>query len=406
MNTNMVRDMESCYLVIDEGVELGFQQKMVLHNQIEGILQVEERRIDDRIQYYYHITNRISLREYVNRKSVTAEWIHFVFEEIILRLQKAKGYLLEQDNFVLTIDAIFLNEEGNSIELCFCEGYHTEVRSQMLGLIEFFMQTINYKDEKAVRLTYAVYKCLREDICSFDTMIHTMKDCMIENQREKYEQTAISQQREFQQEPLFMQQELEMPTEVGNMYKTEKCFNIGLIILNLAFVIVCLKARLIFYQYSDKINVSRVLVIIGVAVGINILINRFWNLMLQRNQVEIVDSRLYDEQGDTIVLSNPKMTCYELKREGSNESIMLTKFPFKVGASKELVQGIAAYPGVSKQHIIFNNTDDGVWITDLDSTNGTFLNGELIEPKREYKINKGDKITLGSVTYQFLSYYK
>lgn len=51
--------------------------------------------------------------------------------------------------------------------------------------------------------------------------------------------------------------------------------------------------------------------------------------------------------------------------------------------------------GVSRSHAQITITEKGVFIKDLDSTNGTFINGQQLYPMRKYAIEDGDEIILG-----------
>ncbi len=56
---------------------------------------------------------------------------------------------------------------------------------------------------------------------------------------------------------------------------------------------------------------------------------------------------------------------------------------------------LIAHPSISRQHASFELQSDEVWVKDLDSTNGTRVNGELIS---HCKIKPDDEVTLGEVT--------
>lgn len=56
---------------------------------------------------------------------------------------------------------------------------------------------------------------------------------------------------------------------------------------------------------------------------------------------------------------------------------------------------------VSRHHARIEFRDGRYWIIDLQSTNGTAVNGEF---GNEHPIDHGDRITLGNVTMQFLPY--
>jgi pSer/pThr/pTyr-binding forkhead associated (FHA) protein len=55
-------------------------------------------------------------------------------------------------------------------------------------------------------------------------------------------------------------------------------------------------------------------------------------------------------------------------------------------------------PAVSKLHCAVITADEGVWLRDLKSTNGTFLNGERISDRA--MLHHGDKITVGPLLLQ------
>jgi len=54
---------------------------------------------------------------------------------------------------------------------------------------------------------------------------------------------------------------------------------------------------------------------------------------------------------------------------------------------------------ISRRHAMIVNRVDGFFISDLGSTNGTFVNKELVGSAR--KLAEGDKITTGTITFKF-----
>lgn len=56
--------------------------------------------------------------------------------------------------------------------------------------------------------------------------------------------------------------------------------------------------------------------------------------------------------------------------------------------------------GISTLHAVIQQTVDGVEIVDMDSTNGTYVNGYRLIPEQPYLLNDGDEIRLSRlVTY-------
>jgi pSer/pThr/pTyr-binding forkhead associated (FHA) protein len=57
--------------------------------------------------------------------------------------------------------------------------------------------------------------------------------------------------------------------------------------------------------------------------------------------------------------------------------------------------------GVSRRHARIYMRDDTCFVEDLDSTNGSFLNGERITPYLPYAFHDGDVLSFGSLQLRF-----
>ena len=60
--------------------------------------------------------------------------------------------------------------------------------------------------------------------------------------------------------------------------------------------------------------------------------------------------------------------------------------------------------GVSRRHAQINYTDAGYTIEDLNSSNGTWLNGNKLEPNQPHALRRGDHIQLGELM-MFVYYF-
>jgi pSer/pThr/pTyr-binding forkhead associated (FHA) protein len=58
--------------------------------------------------------------------------------------------------------------------------------------------------------------------------------------------------------------------------------------------------------------------------------------------------------------------------------------------------------GVSRLHATINIQGENVLIKDLDSANGTWINGKRVDPQKDYNINHGDNVILGQLVFQVL----
>jgi pSer/pThr/pTyr-binding forkhead associated (FHA) protein len=78
------------------------------------------------------------------------------------------------------------------------------------------------------------------------------------------------------------------------------------------------------------------------------------------------------------------------------ELIPIRKFPFVIGRNKGCHLH-AASEFVSRRHCQIFLHDDKFHLVDLDSTNGTFLNGQAIHQEQE--LSSGDRIHVGPLEF-------
>ena len=93
----------------------------------------------------------------------------------------------------------------------------------------------------------------------------------------------------------------------------------------------------------------------------------------------------------------PTAPCFYVNdgdREGSQ--IDLEHFPFSIGRAREC-DFVIDSPDVSRLHARFDFDHQQVYIMDLGSTNGTYLNNHPLEPNKQAKLRAGDEINIGNV---------
>lgn len=74
----------------------------------------------------------------------------------------------------------------------------------------------------------------------------------------------------------------------------------------------------------------------------------------------------------------------------------------KVRPDVDLTPYGALERGVSRQHVRLHIDKDHLYVTDLDSTNGTFLGGKRLEANVATQLRKGDELLIGRLPIQIL----
>lgn len=113
--------------------------------------------------------------------------------------------------------------------------------------------------------------------------------------------------------------------------------------------------------------------------------------------------------GETTVLNegqNPAQTAApHLIRVKNNERIPLNKAVFRIGKERSFVDYfIGDNTAVSRSHANFITRDGEYFVVDTNSTNHTFVNGQMIQSNSEVKISPGDTIRLGNEDFEFKIY--
>jgi pSer/pThr/pTyr-binding forkhead associated (FHA) protein len=83
--------------------------------------------------------------------------------------------------------------------------------------------------------------------------------------------------------------------------------------------------------------------------------------------------------------------------EGHGREIVIDRFPFDFGRPHDC-DYLLNNPCVSRRHCCFLLKGEDVWIQDLESTSGTYLNGTRIGVPQV--LQDGDRIALDSFSFQ------
>lgn len=109
---------------------------------------------------------------------------------------------------------------------------------------------------------------------------------------------------------------------------------------------------------------------------------------------------------DTVVIGEP-MAASSIKpylhRSSNNERILLDKPVFHIGKERSYVDYcISGNATISRSHADIINRNGNFFIVDNNSTNHTYVNGEMIPSNTEIPLSHGTKIRLSNEDFEFL----
>lgn len=91
----------------------------------------------------------------------------------------------------------------------------------------------------------------------------------------------------------------------------------------------------------------------------------------------------------------------QLQNLQTNQITLIDKPFFTIGTAQNFVDLMLSSPAVSRAHCRITCKEDRYYLSDLNSTNGTFLNGTPIPPNTEHPLQFEDEITVGDQKISF-----
>jgi hypothetical protein len=86
---------------------------------------------------------------------------------------------------------------------------------------------------------------------------------------------------------------------------------------------------------------------------------------------------------------------------GKEVTIPLTKFPLILGKQEGVSDILVDDNAVSKMHARFDELDGRIFISDLNSTNGTMRNGTMLDINRPVVLESGDRLRFGRSSFTY-----
>ena len=108
---------------------------------------------------------------------------------------------------------------------------------------------------------------------------------------------------------------------------------------------------------------------------------------------------------DTTLLADfsPAATVHTVRLhslDGKNEDINIAYFPFIIGKQTNLVDYVLDRSTVSRLHLRIDREENQYYAQDLNSTNGTIIDGRLLEANERVLLKSGDEVFIADCRYR------
>lgn len=375
MEVKYKRDLNRNFMVLKAPEKADYQLKMICDNEMKGFLKAHTKLFNGEINIYYDITSKQPLSRLYANKELGMEDIKSVLFSIQAAFDEAKKYLLDCNGICLNPDFCYLNPENKKVEWLF---YPVEDNSiQYTELAEFFIEKVNHNDAEAVDAVYGFFRKIKDE--SF--VIGDYTALLAENKAEhiRYE------------DEITVPQVIAVPTrqEIPLQKEENEKDNWKYFLMS--------KLQLFVHNLSERFpagrNKEKSLEPVSPPVSI----------YQSSYEWESYEGENISQTGETMVIevnpSNPKRVLRSLDK-GSVTSISLD-LPCVIGKMAENADVILKDKSISRIHAKIFSVEEEVYLQDLNSTNGTYLNDVPLESNEMMKLSVGDEIAFGTLRFRY-----
>ena len=388
-------DLYTNYMLMEipENVDVQtYSFKMIEKNRINGVLPSKTRMEDGRAYLYLDVGNRRNLIDIYKDKEMDLEEMTRIFQGLLPILEELKNYLLSEKMILLDSEFIFEEEEEGCYSIVILPWQ--DERPNFRKMAEFFLEKINHKDENGVNAAYHFYRQQSQGFFSLSQFMPVLeKENILKRQKKQKDVIPV-----VAQPTNWNLEEVEELREEEHEEYEKKSKGKGKYIL-LILAILSMGAQFI-NVIPDRIKLS----FMAASVLFATLFFIVGFLKKEKSPVKEKRSEIETEEqweaGETIFFENNEkedMWKLQWKEKGRQKQIALENFPCKVGKIKEEVSIVINDVSVSRVHCQFVKKENRIAIMDLNSTNGTSLNGMPLENGEIIEIEKNDEILIGKV---------
>jgi hypothetical protein len=437
---------------IDENIIDNLQYLMIEKNNIDGLLDCKKIFFDGNCSLMYKLNTCIPLKKYYQNGKLDDKKTINIFLQINERIVFLKDYfLLESNNLDINIDKIYYDYKSGKIKLVYVPINSGDfLTKKYKEFIKQFMSMMNVED-KHTRFINNLGKYISNQIFSVksfndflkeekmsnkkiyiekkDIIINDIDKNIIQNKTKKEifnNRISLSNYKESNVKIEKDNKNTKKEDILTNVIRVIALETIGILLINLIFK---------FFLISNGLLKVMIIIIVESLVLISLyylVFNQYLNKrkVIENNEKkensrkensrkenkEIKEKIYYNSdetcfdtinEDQTIFSGNTNMIGYQSKAyllskdNISQEKIYIDKKTFIIGRQKENCDYYIINKKISKMHLEIIDVENELFIKDLNSTNGTFINNKQIKSDNLINIFENDIIRIANEEFVF-----
>lgn len=451
---NNIRYMKMEFCNITE--EATYEIKMLMNNKISSFLPISIKTINNKNIYFYDVTSKQQFCKIYEFNKLQMKDVALILNSLEAMAQIVNNYMLNLDSVMVTPDMLFLDLTNKKLVFTYipiCDGMEAELDGRpsfdkyIKELFDFIIEHFDHEyDKKSVVKIYYIYQKIIQheyNIIKISDLLYEQEEVSIQdneiNADDKQEELVI---KEIPQE--IIEDEVECKNKsLINTVSIIKGIAAFLFVLNIAKI---LAPEIVPLPYSGIIPIIACVCLTALLLALSkipdyafIRLNKrsikqpftissnkkcnggdngtnntadstFCNTKDDLKNDFIDNSVKKDDSQDvehTMLLSdyfekstkskNIKMTYCG---EDNLEDIYIDKLPCIVGSMSEHCNYVINSKIVSHIHMCILKIENMYYIEDMNSTNGTYLNGERLIANERKEIKKDDLVLVATLPYK------
>ncbi len=433
MQTQFTKEGYDKYMILPwEGEwQTGYESTLFQFHEVPHFLKYEVRQLNGTVTLYYHLQYHTTLASVMEPLTFSYERVENMIASMAAGMKILEEYLLEPYGIIWDCSNIFIDVETGRLQFCYYPASDRE-HGNIRGVLTQILQRIDKKQDAIVLLIMRFYDVVTEDTINVERLEPFLRNPKSKSQipnfierRKEMVNREDEEKEELEREKRHQETELEM-TKKEKISKKQWLGRGMIILLILADGI--LFAGLVTEQlslYYMKFLFAGMILLIVVTIccmqqeeeTLDDIMEEYFERTAQK-PVQITgtteDSDKYnktgEEMGETSLLvenevhdiveeHQPREWMLKSMKEGRYPDIHFSNGNIVIGSMADGCTYLLKERGVSRLHAKIMEKADGMYLLDLNSTNGTFLNGEMIEPGKDYKIEEGDMVAFAKCEF-------
>jgi len=425
-----------------------YEMEIINKDSTPGVLNVEIKQLKDKIKVMYDVTNKTSIKEYL--KGITLTKVQFI--TIVTNIENCligcKNYFLDEKKFLVSLDCLFINKKDMKVYLVYCPFkmevventdlvYKNIVKSLIIDFLSFdekdsenvIQKTLTYlrKDEFSMVEFKNYLKEFQEEninvVCDTARIINKKENLIDNKSGNLINGSSSSSSSSSSSNDNKIINNKETVKKINKIQNDEtKVSGSNVLILLLQLIVLGIIGLIAMIGSFGMIMITAIVFIIVIDLILVIFVltrnSRFQKSKMRRNKLDtsFINNKqektnsqnktskreiITEMSFDTELLDDK--TAYLLsKKAGTVERIAINKNIFKIGRMPGEVDYISDNIAVGKIHGEIRKNEDKYYVVDLNSRNGTYLNGNKLNSNDLYEIKNDDTIVFANSEFTFL----